>query len=336
MTSATALAAPTLVRPPHGGLLWVVWRRHRAGLAATVLLLGGCAVFLLVTGLAMHADAGRLGVTSCGDPNGPGCALPVQLFTTDYGGLAMYTPRFLEFLPAALGVFLGAPLVARELESGTFRFAWTQGRTRTRLLAAELAALVAVVAVLCLAFAQLFAWWFRPWEPIMGRMIAGQAYEVEGLVFAARAVFGVLLGALLGALIRRTVPAMAATAAVWLAVAWPSVLWLRPLLATPVSLPANSPAVDITTKWVTADWFQDGAGRHVSTRALETLALQSRQSGQPLDFSRWLGQHGYTEWVSFQPASRFWHFQLVEAGCYVVLAAALGAAAVHWVRRHAA
>ena len=42
-------------------------------------------------------------------------------------------------LPAVLGMFWGAPLVARELESGTFRLAWTQGRSRHTWFAAKLA-----------------------------------------------------------------------------------------------------------------------------------------------------------------------------------------------------
>jgi hypothetical protein len=33
--------------------------------------------------------------------------------------------------PGLLGLFWGAPLVARELEAGTFRLAWTQSVTRT-------------------------------------------------------------------------------------------------------------------------------------------------------------------------------------------------------------
>jgi ABC-type transport system involved in multi-copper enzyme maturation permease subunit len=35
-------------------------------------------------------------------------------------------------IPALLGMFWGAPLIARELESGTYRLAWTQSVTRRR------------------------------------------------------------------------------------------------------------------------------------------------------------------------------------------------------------
>jgi len=41
-------------------------------------------------------------------------------------------------VPALLGIFWGAPLVANELETGTYRLAWTQSVTRKRWLAAKL------------------------------------------------------------------------------------------------------------------------------------------------------------------------------------------------------
>ena len=121
--------------------------------------------------------------------------------------------------PALLGAFVGAPLVARELETGTFRFAWTQGTDRRDLDARQAG---------CCSAPRWSCWRSRSRavhlvvpavrsDPRTDRR-AAQAYEVEGIVFAARMLFGFALGALLGALIRRTVPAMAATLAVWLGV----------------------------------------------------------------------------------------------------------------------
>jgi hypothetical protein len=56
------------------------------------------------------------------------------------------------------------------------------------------------------------------------------------VVFAARTLFGFTLGVLLGLLIRRTVPAMAATAVAWVAVVVPSMVWLRPLIQKPITV----------------------------------------------------------------------------------------------------
>jgi hypothetical protein len=66
-----------------------------------------------------------------------------ELVTADTGCLPLseeFSGRFqslglvslLLFLPALVGLFWGAPLVARELEHGTHRLVWTQGVTRLR------------------------------------------------------------------------------------------------------------------------------------------------------------------------------------------------------------
>ena len=49
-----------------------------------------------------------------------------------------------------------------------------------------------------------------------------------------------------------------------------------------------------------------------------------------------LARHGYTEWISYQPESRFWHFQLIEGGWLLALALLLGVATVWLARRRAA
>jgi hypothetical protein len=41
-----------------------------------------------------------------------------------------------------------------------------------------------------------------------------------------------------------------------------------------------------------------------------------------------MARHRYSEWASYQPNSRFWHFQTIEAASYVVLALLLAAATI--------
>jgi hypothetical protein len=228
-------------------------------------------------------------------------------------------------------MFVGAPLVARELESGTFRFAWTQGRHRLRWITVKLILLGVALTAVVLAFSAVFSWWYTPFEPVMGRMDSGQAYEVEGLVFAACTLFAFTLGTLLGAVIRRTVPAMAATAAGWLAVVVPSVIFLRPLIQAPVSVPEDANPI---TKggWIVHSWIQDPAGRHLDQSVLLVRA-RAAGVGDSEQFAAWLSRHHYTNWVSYQPENRFWHFQIVEASAYFTLAVVLGALAIGWVHR---
>jgi hypothetical protein len=373
--SATTLEAPP---GPAGrrvlrGLAWVTWRQHRFALAGAALVLGAVGAFLVVNGLAMHHAYHRFGLTTCGDPFGSGCRVQFDLFRQQYQNIVDALPRFLELLPGLLGAFVGAPLVARELESGTYRFAWTQGRSRVRWIVAKLLILATALTALTVGFSILFTWWYGPWLPTFGRLNPGQAYEVSGIVFAARTLFAFTLGALAGSVIRRTVPAMAATAAAWLAVSVPSMLWLRQLIEKPITLLAGSGAshlsiaieltnpgnVNVGTNappgaWELARWTQDAAGHHLSSSGLFALLRQANVSlGPPAgsaapgatrvgpdpgisSFPDWLTQHGYRLGVSYHPAGRFWHFQGVEAAAYVVLALLCAAATVWWIRHRAA
>ncbi len=331
MTATATL--PRRARPVTG-IPWVTWRQHRAALFGLVALLGGLGLLLLGTGLPMHHEWTRLGLDRCADPTARQCAASFALFNARWEAWAQFLPRFLTFLPAVIGVFIGAPVLARELESGTFRFAWTQGRSRLRWTAGKLLLLGTAVTLLALLFSAAYSWWFGPWYALMGRMVSGQTYEVAGIVFAARTLFGFTLGVLLGALVRRTVPAMAATAAGWLAVAWPSTLWLRPHLAVPVVVPDNSLPAPLRD-WTISSWYQDPAGHHLSDAQLVGLARQATGVRDQDTFTTWLTAHGYTAWVSYQPDSRFWHFQAIESTGYAALTLLLAGATLLWVRRRA-
>jgi hypothetical protein len=334
--TAVAVVEPSAANrtPRLAGMRWVTWRQHRLGLAGAVALLGGLSVLLVWQGLDMHAAYTRLGLGRCGPLTGSACQLPLQVFEQQYQSLPQFLPRFVEFLPGLLGMFVGAPLVARELESGTYRFAWTQGTHRVRWITVKLVLLGTALTVLTLAFSAFFGWWYGPWEQLMGRMVSGQAYEVTGVVFAARTLFAFTLGALLGTLIRRTVPAMAATAAAWAAVVVPSVLWLRPLIQRPISGPASSNLIT-SGGWVIHNWIQDSAGRHIGSTQLLSAARAAGANTREA-FNTWMAQHHYTNWVSYQPESRFWHFQTIEGAAYLVLAGLLGATTIWWIRHRTA
>ena len=200
-----------------------------------------------------------------------------------------------------------------------------------------------VLTAFALAFSALFTWWYGPFDAITGRMSPYGAYEVSGLVFAARTLFGFTLGALLGLLIRRIVPAMAATAAAWVAVVVPSMLWLRPLIEKPIIIigsvakrttPGHHVPVNST---VINNWFQDASGHHVSFDQLFPQAIVANGGKVPSSnqFNAYVAQHHYSGWVSYRPDVWFWHFQTVEASGYAILAILLAAATVLVLRRRA-
>ena len=117
--------------------------------------------------------------------------------------------------PALIGIFWGAPLVARELETGTFRLAWTQSVTRTRWLAVKLG----VVGLASMAVAGLLSlmvtWWSSPIDRVNAsivRLVRSARHRPVGY-----AAFAFVLGVTAGVLIRRTLPAMATTLAAFVA-----------------------------------------------------------------------------------------------------------------------
>lgn len=363
------------------GLPWVTWRQHRVALVGAVLFLGAISGGLVISGLAMHHAYAGYGLDTCGNIYKSACRAGLNLFQQQYQNLIQALPQLLLLIPGVLGIFVGAPVVARELESGTYRFAWTQGRNRVRWLVAKIVILGAALTALTLGFSALFSWWYGPWDAIQGRISPFGAYEISGVVFAARTLFAFSLGALAGAIIRRTVPAMAATAVAFLGVMITSTLWLRQLIMKPITLMEGgntlatgptSMSIELTnganaqigaqgppSAWQLSRWTQDAAGHHLTSSQMYAL-LRNAQAGPfspnapPLgagpakvapalgprglgdNFPGWLAQHGYQLGATFQPNGRFWHFQLVEAGAYVLLSLLCAAATVWWIRRRTA
>jgi hypothetical protein len=116
-------------------------------------------------------------------------------------------------VPALIGMFWGAPLVAHELETGTFRLAWTQSISRRRWLVVKLG-LVGFASFLTAGLLSLMAtWWFSPLDKLHQDRFGGGNFGVHGFVPGGYAVFAFALGVTAGLLLRRTLPAMAVTLA---------------------------------------------------------------------------------------------------------------------------
>jgi hypothetical protein len=340
MTALTMPARPKHdagLRPvPWRRMAWVTWRQHRAALAGVAAFLGALAVYLWLTGLQMHhAEAAY-----CHPAGSLGCAIN---FTGRYGETAILVSIALQAVPALIGAFIGAPVLARELETGTFRFAWTQGIGRLRWTVGKLVPLAVAVTAVAGAFTVLFAWYNQPWAAA-GYVIpfTARVFDLLGVAFAAWTLAAFAIGALAGMLIRRAVPAIAATLAVYAGLAFATGLWLRQHYTTPlVTHGTNLPG----SAWIINHWYTKG-GRLVSQSAisqeLRGYHHASRTEVGPntfqtvLDPVRYLTQHGYTNWTSYQPASRFWPFQWIEGGWLLALSVLLMAATIWLVRRRAA
>jgi hypothetical protein len=277
-------------------------------------------------------------VTSCHPASSQICSDVADLFGGEYFTTAEVSAALLNAVPVLVGVFAGAPILARELDTGTVRFAWTQGAGRIRWTVARLALPAVTVTLAAVAFSQLFEWFYWPFFASgMDSRFAGQFFNLTGVAFAAWTLAAFAIGALAGLLIRRVVPAIAATLAVYTGLALAAGLYLRHHYLTPLLISnPNAPR----SAWILSQWWTKG-GKPVSPSVLAQV-LQGAplvgKGGAPHSPSvtQYLIQHGYILWTSYQPGSRFWPFQGIEAGWLLALSVLLIAATIWLVRRRAA
>jgi hypothetical protein len=268
-------------------------------------------------------------------------------------------------LPAVVGMFWGAPLIARELETGTHRLAWTQSITRTRWLATKLG-LGTLAAMLTAAGLSLVATWWS--APIDTALNSGQTFQgilsvsrMEPPMFIARgiapvghAAFAFVLGATAGLLLRRTIPAMAVTLVAFVAVqlAMPVLrAQLAPqeltttitqdnlagLIMTDPGAPVREVrvAVDEPGAWITENTPVDPGGRLVDTLPgwVGSCVPAPEQRSDPQGCFARLAEAGYRQRVAYQPAGRYWTFQAIETAAFLALAAALASVCFWRMRR---
>jgi hypothetical protein len=315
----------------------VTWRQHRIALAGVAALLGVLAVYLWLTGLQVHHAYAA--AAACHPAFSPACeALRSASNSTD--ATAHEIAALLQGVPVLVGAFLGAPLLARELEAGTFRYAWTQGMGRWRWTVAKLMLLALTVAAAAGAFGILFSWYFGPIVASGDETpFLATVFDLYPLALAAWTLAAFAIGALAGMLIRRVVPAIAATLAAWSGLAITTGAVLRPHYLTP-AVTANPNGQD--SAWIISQWYTHG-GKPVSQSVINHILEKDPihrvgpdAAMYAIDPPRYLAQHGYLSWISYQPASRFWTFQWIEGDWLLALSALLIAVTIWLVRRRAA
>jgi hypothetical protein len=353
MTAMTRPARPdeddVRLRPvPWRRMAGVTWRQHRIALAGVAVLLGALAVYLWIAGLPLHHAYAA--AVACHPAGSAACQALVGTFNSmdsHMTGAASPGGVLLQVVPVLIGAFAGAPVLARELETGTFRYAWTQGFGRWRWALAKLVLLAVVLAAAAGTVGALVSWYYQPYFAA-GNQALGlyeippfvTLFSLRGVAFPAWTLAAFVIGALAGMLIRRVVPAIVATLAVYagLAVATGGFLrehYLTPLVTTIPNVPG--------TAWIISHWWtKDGRFAFAGNPSLNLLnqfcsSLPPGQ-GKPSvgTFAQCLAQHGYTQWTSYQPASRFWPFQWIEGGWLLALSALLIAATLWLVQRRAA
>jgi ABC-2 family transporter len=340
-------------------MIWLTWRQHRQQALAGAIGLGLVAAFLLLTHAGIASNFRSSGLQSCLASPGRDCGELASQFDRQFRGLQFLAALFLV-IPVLVGLFWGAPVVAREIEQGTYRLLWTQSVTRTRWYWTKLALIAGAVAVGAAVFAELVTWWSAIFVRVHDNRFTPGIFDFRGIVPIAYVLFGLALGVLVGTLVRRTLPAMAATLGAFIAVRVLVDLFARPhyLPAKTVSSPIVATAKGIMIgsptlngAWIINQTTQDrfghvlfgGAG--IDFRGVGGLCpgvtmppLPGGVSAAPSNsgLSQCLNRIGAHTVTTYQPAGRFWAFQGIEFALYAALAAALLVTAAWVVRRRLA
>jgi hypothetical protein len=315
-------------------MAWVTWRQHRSQLLAGLGLIVALAGAAFGTDLPIRAAYHRDALSGCLPPSArSGCDIIVKHFQGEFASWAAAV-RGLAVLPALVGLFVGAPLLARELEHGTHRFAWTQSITRGRWLLAKTSLLAVATIAGALLTSAIVMWWRSPFDTLQGRM-GPSGFDIEGIVVPAYALYALALGVLAGLLLRRTVAAMTLTLVVFAATRLAVLELLRPRFLAPlhrtvIASDSGRQAGD----WLLSDTLVDAGGRSITT-GREDLAVLHAQHAR-IDPHTYLVTLGWKRVISYQPGGRFWTFQLIEAGIFVTLAVAVIAVTLWFVRRNPA
>jgi ABC-type transport system involved in multi-copper enzyme maturation permease subunit len=296
-------------------LLWLTWRQYRAQALITAALLLALGTVLLVNGLSADPADGNT-LTGC---VGSGVSCVDSAMSARFE--QMY--RFLSSLvivPALIGMFWGAPLVSREFERGTCKLVWTQSVSRRRWMVAKFGGVGLTVALGGLAFGLMVEAWLATFPGKTRPLDDIALFSLVGVVPVAWWLFAFILGAAAGAILRKTLPAIAVTVAVSVAVIVGLVL-LRPhYMAPEVQVTSGPPSIQ--DAYLVRSGFIGPDGSEYQSSAAVPGCPQGSGMGECLDAA------GYRNFFEYQPFDRFWRFQWTEAGILFAGTLLLGGVAV--------
>jgi ABC-type transport system involved in multi-copper enzyme maturation permease subunit len=338
-------------------MIWVTWRQFRLQAFTALIILAAATIYCLITGFQMH-HAYTTDLASCTAQNN--CGTAFSQLQRHYNAEFMFAQVLVIVAPAVIGVFWGAPLIARELESGTHQLAWNQSVTRTRWLTVKLTGVGLASVATAGLLSYLTTWWAGPLDQINGGRFDATTFSSRDVVPLGYAAFAFALGATAGLFLRRTLPAMAVTLAVFIAVQIFVPTTIRPdlLPSTTATFLINqatmSQADGLMTDNDSNETYVSGLSAPQGSWILSTSPIQNA-SGQPASvdtvngcmpppgpgngqnpfsqFGACVASDNLHESMTYQPASHYWPIQWYETGIFLALAALLSGSCFWWIRR---
>ena len=331
-------------------MIWLTWRQFRAPIWAALGALAVLATALAVTGPGLRDFYADSGLATCRDD----CAEGARTFLAQ-ATAGIHLPLYLGglivmvVLPALVGLFWGAPLVARELEAGTFRLIWSQSVTRTRWLSVKLLGGAAVSVAFAGLASLAVSWWAVPFDKAYDNRIQPQVFPMRGIVPIGYAALAFVLGVAVGMILRRTVAAMALTLVAVAAIQIVMPFWVRPHLATPVRIEqaldtselrslmmSDGGRIEVTGHvdspgaWVVSNETMTSDGRPFTGPYDENVC---GRIGDPSECKTWLGSLGLRQRAAYHPAERVWTLQWRETALLRALAVVVAGGCFWWLRR---
>jgi len=276
---AAAGSAPpraTPARVTYARLAWAAWRQYRLRLLALAVLCAGFAVWELLTGLRVRQVYGQYTRDHCGTMAAAhACAALPSFEAQPIDEYPAVVAIALHVLPVLVAVFLAAPLLAAELERGTWRFAWTQGAGRSRWLLTRLILLATAVTLAGAALGALGDWLIAPYDAVgIATPWQGGQFDVTVITEAGWCLLGFAAGILVGALTKQVVGAMATAGGVVIGLIGVTFFRLDTrLLAAPRGMAQRPEFSWLSFQPASRYWlFQSLAGGALGVTALALLA----------------------------------------------------------------
>lgn len=345
-------------------MIWFAWRQFRfQALIAAALLLALAIAFVVTGPSVVHAYRTTIvGCSARGD-----CVGSQNAFLSMFPFLQnLITESVL--LAVLIGIFWGAPVVSREFDTGTYRLAWTQSASRTTWLAAKVIVGGTATVLTAGLFTLMATWWSSLFDRVSDQPFS--VFDTRDIVPIGYALFGFALGVAIGAVVRRTIPAMALTIVAFAVVRVSFNQYVRPHLESPLhatlklalpsstsfpfpGLPAGGWSISSVVKNATGKVFPrlssgfgfvanpNGSttfvGAGVCPNKIPSIPRGSRNLGPPKAvqeaLAKCVASFHLHQLVTYQPASRYWTFQWYEFACYIVFSAILVSVGIWTVRR---
>jgi ABC-type transport system involved in multi-copper enzyme maturation permease subunit len=313
-------------------MIWLTLRQFRTQAVAALAALTALAIYLVILGYQIW-HAYTTDIVGCAPAS---CTSARHDFAEAYELQVTLIGAVLLGVPALIGVFWGAPLVTREFEEKTDRLIWNQSITRTRWLAVKLTLLTVISMTVTGLYSLLLTWSASRYDQLIGDRFGALTFASRNITPIGYAAFAFLLGTVIGLLVRRTLPAMALTLALFtmIQILMPTALrqHLMPPVTSSVQLDAEAisradfmgfdeSGARIDGYTMPGAWSLTSSSRvlHADGTPFTTeQAEQCRQSDQQARMECTAKQNLHFSYT-YQPADRYWRFQWIELSAFLGL-----------------